>query len=99
MSSRRRYDQASTNSTGAAARRCPTAAPRGADAPALHLTPFRIVLGTNVLAGGAKVLRPIADQFYGERSVTLGDPFGHVWYFATVKEKLSAEEMLRRMPK
>jgi PhnB protein len=30
------------------------------------------------VAAGAEVLRPVADQFYGERSVTLQDPFGHV---------------------
>jgi PhnB protein len=51
------------------------------------------------VAAGAEVLRPVADQFYGERSVTLQDSFGHVWYFATVKEKLTVEEMMRRMPK
>jgi PhnB protein len=48
---------------------------------------------------GAKVLRPVADQFYGERSVSLQDPFGHGWHFATVKETLTAEEMMKRMPK
>ena len=49
-------------------------------------------------ASGAKVLRPVADQFYGERTVSFGDPFGHVWHFSTVKETLSAEEMMKRMP-
>jgi PhnB protein len=48
---------------------------------------------------GAKVLRPIADQFYGERSVSLQDPFGHTWHFSTVKETLTVEEMMKRMPK
>lgn len=48
---------------------------------------------------GAKVLRPVADQFYGERSVSLQDPFGHGWHFATVKETLTVEEMMKRMPK
>jgi PhnB protein len=46
---------------------------------------------------GAKVRRPLADQFYGDRSCTLEDPFGHVWHFATHKEDLSLEEMNRRM--
>ena len=50
-------------------------------------------------AAGATVVNPIEDKFYGERSVTLKDPFGHVWHFSTVKEKLSVEEMQRRMPK
>ena len=49
-------------------------------------------------AAGAKVVRPVADQFYGERSVTLQDPFGHIWHFSTVKETLSVEEMMKRMP-
>jgi PhnB protein len=48
---------------------------------------------------GAKVLRPIADQFYGERTVSLQDPFGHTWHFSTVKETLTVDEMMRRMPK
>lgn len=46
---------------------------------------------------GAKVRRPLADQFYGDRSCTLEDPFGHVWHFATHKEDVSFEEMNRRM--
>jgi PhnB protein len=49
--------------------------------------------------GGAKVLRPLADQFYGERTINLQDPFGHTWHFATVKETLTVEEMKKRMPK
>jgi PhnB protein len=48
---------------------------------------------------GATVLRPVADQFYGERSVSLQDPFGHTWHFSTVKEILTPEEMMKRMPK
>jgi PhnB protein len=48
------------------------------------------------LAAGATVLRPVADQFYGDRSGTLRDPFGHVWNVATHKEDLSPEEMHRR---
>src|SRR3989442_15630757 len=50
-------------------------------------------------AAGAKVLRPVADQFYGERTVSVEDPFGHMWHFSTVKETLSGEEMMKRMPK
>jgi PhnB protein len=48
---------------------------------------------------GATVVRPVADQFYGERTVNFKDPFGHVWHFATVKETLTVEEMRQRMPK
>jgi len=47
-------------------------------------------------AAGAKVLRPLQDQFYGDRSVTLEDPFGHQWTLATHMEDLSPEELNRR---
>jgi PhnB protein len=49
-------------------------------------------------AGGAKVRRPLADQFYGERTVDFLDPFGHMWHFSTVRETLTVEEMMERMP-
>ncbi|MGB8655683.1 MAG: VOC family protein [Candidatus Acidiferrales bacterium] len=49
------------------------------------------------VAAGAKVLRPVADQFYGQRSGQLGDPFGYVWIVSTHQEDVSAEEMQRRM--
>lgn len=45
---------------------------------------------------GATVLRPLADQFRGDRTVTLRDPFGHVWTLATQKERLTLEEATRR---
>jgi PhnB protein len=48
------------------------------------------------LQEGATVLRPIADQFYGDRSGTLEDPFGHRWSVATHIEDVSPEEMARR---
>jgi PhnB protein len=46
---------------------------------------------------GAKVTRPVADQFYGDRLGVLDDPFGHSWSFATHIEDVSPEEMRRRM--
>jgi len=49
------------------------------------------------VAAGANAQRPVADQFYGDRSGVLVDPFGHVWSIATHKEDVSAEEMSRRM--
>lgn len=49
------------------------------------------------VAAGAKVIRPVQDQFYGDRSGTIEDPFGHVWTIATHKEDVSPEEMERRM--
>ena len=48
------------------------------------------------VAAGGKAQRPVKDQFYGDRSGTLEDPFGHVWHVATHKEDVSAEEMERR---
>lgn len=48
------------------------------------------------LAAGAEVKRPVADQFYGDRSGTLIDPFGHVWTLATHTQEVSPEEMDRR---
>jgi PhnB protein len=49
------------------------------------------------LDAGATVLRPLQDQFYGDRSGTLTDPFGHQWTIATHKEDVSPEEIQRRM--
>ena len=48
------------------------------------------------VAAGAKVLRPVQDQFYGDRSGFLQDPFGHRWGLATHKEDLSVEEVGKR---
>jgi PhnB protein len=49
------------------------------------------------VAAGGKVVRPLQDQFYGDRSGTLEDPFGHVWTIATHKEDVSSAEMNKRM--
>jgi len=46
---------------------------------------------------GASVKRPLQDQFYGDRTGTLTDPFGHVWSIATHIEDLSPEELQHRM--
>jgi PhnB protein len=48
------------------------------------------------IAGGAKVLRPVTDQFYGDRSGSLEDPFGHVWHVATHKEDTPMKELKKR---
>ena len=48
------------------------------------------------VTAGAKVLRPIADQFYGDRAGKIVDPFGHQWFLSTHKEDMSEEEMKRR---
>ncbi|MGA9856098.1 MAG: VOC family protein [Gammaproteobacteria bacterium] len=49
------------------------------------------------VAAGAKVERPLADQFYGDRTGGILDPFGHRWYLATHIEDVSPKEMQRRM--
>jgi len=48
------------------------------------------------VAAGASVLRPLQDQFYGERSGTLRDPFGHEWLLGGHLETVTPEEMQRR---
>ena len=49
------------------------------------------------VAAGCTIERPLQNQFYGDRSATLLDPFGHKWTLATHVEDVSPEEMKRRM--
>jgi PhnB protein len=49
------------------------------------------------LAAGARERKPVADQFYGDRSGQLEDPFGHLWWVATHKEDVAPEEMQKRV--
>lgn len=51
---------------------------------------------SRAVAAGATELRPVRDQFYGDRSGTLRDPFGHLWTLATHTEDVSPEEIQRR---
>jgi len=48
------------------------------------------------LSAGAKSVMPVQDQFYGDRSGSVEDPFGHKWHISTCKEVLSPEELQRR---
>jgi PhnB protein len=48
------------------------------------------------IEAGAEVIRAIEDKFYGDRTGSLRDPFGHIWHLATHKEDLSPAEMKRR---
>ena len=48
------------------------------------------------LAAGALVKEALSDKFYGDRTGTLVDPFGHIWHVSTHKEDVSIEEMERR---
>lgn len=46
---------------------------------------------------GARAQRAVANQFYGDRSGTLEDPFGHFWTISTHVEDIAPEEMKRRV--
>lgn len=48
-------------------------------------------------AAGATLLRAVQDEFFGDRTGLLTDPFGHRWHLASRKERLSPEEMQKRM--
>lgn len=48
------------------------------------------------VAAGAKLLRAVEDQFYGDRGGKLQDPFGHIWWIATHIEDVAPEEMRKR---
>lgn len=63
---------------------------------ALYVEDVDTVFDRAVFAG-AKTERPVQDQFYGDRSGTVLDPFGHRWTIATHKEEVAPEEMQRRM--
>jgi PhnB protein len=72
---------------------------------ALKGTPVSLMIYVNdvdktykqAIASGGAELKPLQDQFYGDRSGTLKDPFGHVWTVATHKEDVTPEEMDKRM--
>jgi PhnB protein len=49
--------------------------------------------------GGAKITQPVENRFYGDRTGTLIDPFGHMWSIATHIEDVTPEEMQKRMAK
>jgi len=48
------------------------------------------------VAAGAKLVRPVKDQFYGDRTGCVEDPFGHVWHFATHKEDIPMDALKKR---
>jgi PhnB protein len=50
-------------------------------------------------AEGAKVLKPVEDQFYGDRTGFIQDPYGHLWGIATHIEDVSPKDMEERMKK
>jgi len=69
----------------------------GGSPVAIHLFVEDVdALASKAIAGGAKVLQPVSDQFYGDRSGRLADPFGHSWIVSTHIEDVSPEEIARR---
>lgn len=50
----------------------------------------------NAIAAGAQIIRPAVDQFWGERSGTIRDPFGYDWLIGHSTEEVSPDEMQRR---
>lgn len=61
----------------------------------LHVENADAVLERAAKAGG-EIVRPAQDQFYGERSGTVRDPFGHEWNVGHEIEQVSTDEMQRR---
>ena len=53
-------------------------------------------MAERAVAAGAILLRPVADQFYGERMGMVTDPFGLTWFISTTKEQVPPAEMQRR---
>jgi PhnB protein len=73
--------------------------PRPSEPPAvsIHLYVEDVdTVANRAVAAGATVERPVKDQFYGDRSGTLIDPFGHRWHVATRTEDLTPEQMTER---
>ena len=72
----------------------------GGTASSLHVYVANVdAVVQKAIDAGAKSVRPVADQFYGDRSGTVIDPFGHMWSVATHIEDVAPEEMRRRAAK
>lgn len=84
------------------------------DDPGMHLTPqtgeYRSVsfmlyvpdvdaAAERALAAGMKMVKEVRDQFYGDRTGTFEDPFGHIWTLGTHIEDLSQDEVRERAEK
>jgi PhnB protein len=70
----------------------------GGSPVALHLYVADVdAVAREAVAAGGTLLRPVADQEYGERGCKLADPFGHVWMIATRKGDMSLAEIQKRV--
>lgn len=66
----------------------------------LHLYVEDVDAITNkAVSHGAKLVQKVEDQFYGDRTGTIEDPFGHIWHIATHVEEVTEEEMEKRVKK
>jgi uncharacterized glyoxalase superfamily protein PhnB len=69
----------------------------GSSAVGLHLYVNDVdAVFAQAVGEGARIIKPLEDQFYGDRSGALQDPFGHIWFIATHKEDLSLEQIRQR---
>jgi PhnB protein len=69
----------------------------GGSAVTIHLYVDDVdALAERAVEAGAKLMRPVQDQFYGDRAGQLADPYGHVWFVATHKEDVPAAELEKR---
>jgi PhnB protein len=71
--------------------------PEGLSGMVIHLhVDDSDAMGRQAVASGATMLSEPTDQFYGERSCKVRDPFGHTWLLGHSIEKVAPEEMQRR---
>jgi len=74
-------------------------APHGSDeAPmVIHLYVEDVdSIARHALAAGARIVNDVRDEFYGDRTCKLVDPYGHYWFVATHKEDVAPDELQRR---
>lgn len=73
---------------------------RGGSAVHLHIyMPNADKVVERVVEAGAKVVQPLEDKFYGDRTGSVQDPFGHVWHIATHVEDVPPRELRKRAEK
>src|SRR5580704_11505563 len=65
----------------------------------IHLSVPDVDAVAERFVAAGRIVRPVQDQFYGERSGQVADPFGYTWMIATPKEQVTAEEMQERFDK
>ena len=80
----------------------PTPSPQelGGSSMALYLYVDDVdTLFAQAIKAGATEIKPLKDEFYGDRIGAIKDPYGHIWYLATHKEDLTPEEIDERAKK